>query len=179
MAEPHDPGGKVSTALPANINGDAVFHTDRYRPSLRRWVGSTFPDRYVLWIGMNPSTASARINDPTVTREWGFTTRLGYSGYWKCNLSDYRATSPKKLLEDGLELESPINRKTILDAAAGAEVVICCWGAVNRALKPIAASLLADLAAAKVQLYCLGKTQAGHPKHPLYLAANTSLEMFP
>ena len=95
--ERHDAGGKVKTKLPAGMYGDALFCGDReeFRPFLRRWVGQEqFPDRWVCFIGMNPSTASADFNDPTITREWGFTVREGFSAYVKHNVSDYRATHP-------------------------------------------------------------------------------------
>jgi hypothetical protein len=174
----HDPGGKVRTRLPPGMFGDAAFRGDReqYRPVLRRWVGQEeFPDRWVCFIGMNPSTASAEINDPTITREWGFTVREGYSAYVKHNVSDYRATDPKELLRPGLELESHINRHSTLASAAAAELCIVCWGSVNRALRPMVQSLLTDLREWEVDLWCFGKNADGSPKHPLYLPNNAKL----
>jgi hypothetical protein len=47
----HDPGGKVKTALPLGLRGDAEFSPcQRYRWLLRRWVGDAFPERYWLLI---------------------------------------------------------------------------------------------------------------------------------
>lgn len=178
----HDPGGKVRHKMPSGMRGDAHFAglNGERRPRLRRWIGGDdFPDHdFALWIGMNPSTADAMMNDPTIGREWSFTAAWGYSGYWKVNVSDYRATNPKELLGAGLRLESDGNRAGILYAAAKAQVVICCWGAVNRALEPMASSVLVDLRAAGVPLHCLGLTSAGHPRHPLYVAGNTPLQPF-
>lgn len=177
----HDAGGKVSTRLPSDIRGDAMFtgDRDRYRPILRRWSGSiAFPDRFVLFIGMNPSTASDTHNDPTITREWGFTIREGFSAFAKCNVSDYRATKPAELLESGLELQSADNRATIIEQAKLAALVIVCWGAVNRALEPLAASLTGDLRSAGIDPRCFGTTKAGHPRHPLYLASGVPLVSF-
>lgn len=56
----HDAGGKVRTKLPAGMGGDAVFAGARqqFRPVLRRWVGIDFPQHYLMFMGMNPSTAS-------------------------------------------------------------------------------------------------------------------------
>lgn len=179
-SETHDPGGRVRIALPAGIMGDATFsgERDEYRPTLRRWVGSAFPARHALFIGMNPSTASADHNDPTITREWGFTVREGLVGYVKCNIADYRATEPRKLLAPGLRLRSGQNRQTVLDCAKTAALVICCWGAVNRALAPIAEETLFDLHAAGIDCFCFGLTASGMPKHPLYLAKDTPLVPF-
>lgn len=177
----HDAGGKVKTRLPGNLRGDAVFAGDRgqFRPILRRWLGpGEFSGPYALFIGMNPSTASAEHNDPTITREWGFCEREGFSAYVKCNVSDYRATNPKDLLRPGLDLSSPGNRQTILEQAKGADLVIACWGRVNRALAPLALAVEADLEREGITVRCFGRTQAGHPRHPLFLAKSTPLQTF-
>jgi len=117
----HDPGGKVRLALMEGVKGDAVFSDDgRYRYLMRRWLGETFPERYILFIGMNPSTADAAVNDPTCAREWTFARREGFDAMVKANVGDYRATHPKMLLEPGVEASSPVNLATIRQAAAGA-----------------------------------------------------------
>jgi hypothetical protein len=177
----HDAGGKVKTKLPVGMFGDALFRgeRDQYRPYLRRWVGQKeFPEPWVCFIGMNPSTATALVNDSTITREWGFTVREGFSGYVKCNVSDYRATDPKDLLKPGLVLESDMNRTCTLAAASGAGLVIVCWGSVNKALAPMAASLLAELRAYDIPLWCFGRNANGSPKHPLYLPNDAKLERY-
>lgn len=177
----HDAGGKVKTRLPAGMYGDAVFsgERDQYRPLLRRWVASTdFPARYVCFIGMNPSTAEADFNDPTITREWGFAKREGFSAYAKCNVSDFRATDPKDLLAPGLQLQSPANGPIIAAVAADAAMTIVCWGSVNRALAPHAKRLLANVRQMGVKLWCFGTNADGSPKHPLYLATHTPLVPF-
>lgn len=176
----HDPGGKVRHRLPPGMRGDAILAgaNDEYRPQLRRWVGEAFPVTYILWIGMNPSTADAAYNDPTISREWSFTQRIAGAGYWKCNVSDYRATNPKALLAPGLVLQSEGNRDLILRAARDAKMVVCAWGAVNRALEPLASALLADLRRQGVETWCLGRTAAGHPRHPLYVAGRTEFTPF-
>ncbi|WP_445681889.1 DUF1643 domain-containing protein [Radicibacter daui] len=176
----HKVGGKVKTALPAGLRGDAVFsECGRYRPLLRRWVGDAFPERYAMWIGMNASTATAEANDPTITREWGFTTREGYSGYLKCNIGDYRATDPKALLQPGIEARSSANLPAILTAARKACIVIVCHGKLNQALKPHGDETVAALRAEGIELWCLGVNGDGSPKHPLYLRADAPLIRLP
>ena len=134
-ADQHDPGGKVRLALMEGVKGDAVVSDDgRYRHLMRRWLGETFPDRYILFIGMNPSTADATVNDPTCAREWTFAQREGFDAMVKANVGDYRATHPKMLLESGVEASSPVNLATIRQAAAGAARVVLCHGKLNRAL---------------------------------------------
>ena len=65
----HDPGGKVRLRLGEGVRGDAVMSADgRYRQIMRRWLGETFPEHYILFVGMNPSTADATVDDPTCAR---------------------------------------------------------------------------------------------------------------
>lgn len=177
--ESHDPGGKVKTALPVGLHGDAVFsECGRYRRILRRWTGEDFPERHILLCGMNPSEASATHNDPTITREWGFTVREGYSAFAKVNISDYRATHPKELMKPGVVPVSPENLSVILGAASKADKVVMCFGKVNRALEGAARETVAALKDAGIPMWCFGTNKDGSPKHPLYLAANTPLVRF-
>ncbi len=175
-ADRHDPGGKVRLALMEGVKGDAVFSEDgRYRPLMRRWLGDAFPDRCLLFIGMNPSTADATVNDPTCGREWTFTRREGFDAMIKANVGDYRATDPKMLLQPGVEASSPANLPVIRTAAAGAERVILCHGKLNKALAPAGKALVEALTGDGVDLWCFGVNGDGSPKHPLYLRADTPL----
>lgn len=172
----HDPGGKVRLALMQGVKGDAMFSDDgRYRTLMRRWLGDAFPDRYLLFIGMNPSTADATVNDPTCGREWTFARREGFDAMVKANVGDYRATHPKMLLEPGVVASSHDNLPAIRRAAADAGKVIVCHGKLNRALAPAGAALVEALRSDGVDLWCFGTNADGSPKHPLYLRADTPL----
>lgn len=175
-ADRHNPGGKVRLALMQGVRGDADFSADgRYRPLMRRWLGDAFPDRYLLFIGMNPSTADAEVNDPTCAREWTFTRREGFSAMVKANVGDYRATDPKMLLQPGVVASSPDNLPTIRTAARGAAKVILCHGKLNKALAPAGEALVTALIADGHDLWCFGTNADGSAKHPLYLRADTAL----
>lgn len=179
-ADLHDPGGKVRLALMPGVNGDAIFSADRrYRQLMRRWLGPTFPERYVLFIGMNPSTADGTVNDPTCAREWTFAQREGFDAMIKANVGDYRATHPKMLLEPGVEASSPANLPAIRKAAAGAGLVVLCHGKLNKALAPAGRALIEALRADGVALWCFGTNGDGSPKHPLYLRGDTPLIRYP
>jgi hypothetical protein len=96
----HDPKGKVRLTLQPGVDGSAEFsECGRYRHWLKReWGFRRFTDGrepYALWIGMNPSTAEANVDDPTIRREMGFTRRMGLDCYAKVNIMDYRATFPE------------------------------------------------------------------------------------
>jgi hypothetical protein len=125
---------------------------------------------------MNPSTADGEANDPTVAREWGFTVREGYTGLVKCNVGDYRATSPKDVPAIGACTYD--NLAMIAVSAVEADRVVVCFGKVPRSLGPAAGEVVMLLCELGIDLWCFGKNADGSPKHPLYLAATTPLVRF-
>jgi hypothetical protein len=172
----HDPGGKVRLRLGEGVRGDVVMSADgRHRQIMRRWLGDSFPDRYIVFIGMNPSTADATVDDPTCAREWTFARREGLSAMVKCNVGDYRATDPKALLLPGVDAVSPANLPAIRQAAGGAEKVVLCHGKLNKALAAAGREIVEALRSDGVELWCFGTNGDGSPKHPLYLRADTPL----
>lgn len=176
----HDPGGKVRLRLAEGVRGDAVMSADgRYRQLMRRWRGEAFPARYIVFIGMNPSTADATVDDPTCAREWTFAQREGFEAMVKCNVGDYRATDPKALLQPGVVAVSPANLPAILKAADRAGRVVLCHGKLNKALAPAGRDLVTALRANGIVLWCFGTNADGSPKHPLYLRGDTQLIPFP
>ncbi|CAN5240993.1 DUF1643 domain-containing protein [soil metagenome] len=176
-ADLHDPGGKVRLALMPGVNGDATFSADgKHRQLMRRWLGETFPGRYILFIGMNPSTADAMVNDPTCAREWGFAQREGFDAMVKANVGDYRATDPRMLLAPGVVASSPANLPAIRAAAAGADKVVLCHGKLNKALAPAGKALIEAWRDDGIALWCFGTNGDGSTKHPLYLRADTPLK---
>jgi hypothetical protein len=190
----HDPGGKVATPLPKGMWGYADFHGDngQYRLWLSRQWGALEKAvqnidelitscRYVLWIGMNPSTAMELVNDPTVTREIGFSKTWGYEAYVKCNVMDYRATKPKDLWAPGVVPCSDRNHATILKAARRADQIICCSGVPpHKSLECYAQHVYKMLHEAGHQrkMFAFGYTLMGHPRHSLYLPSDKELEPF-
>lgn len=178
-ATAHDPGGKVRLRLGEGVRGDAVMSEDgRYRQIMRRWLGGAFPDRYILFIGMNPSTADASVDDPTCAREWTFARREGFFGMVKCNIGDYRATDPKMLVQPGISAVSEANLPAIREAAKGAGRVVLCHGKLNKALALAGKATAETLRADGVELWCFGTNADGSPKHPLYMRADTPLVRF-
>ena len=175
----HDPGGKVRLALMEGVKGDATFSADgRYRQLMRRWLGDVFPERYILFIGMNPSTADATINDPTCAREWTFARREGFDAMVKANVGAYRATDPKMLLQPGVVASSRENLPAIRRVAADAGLIVLCHGKLNKALASAGRDLIDALKADARSLWCFGTNSDGSPKHPLYLKADTPLRRF-
>lgn len=152
----------------------AIFSADqRYRYVL--WRGWSSDVRRLVVIGLNPSTADARKNDPTVTRCISFAKREGCGGLVMLNLFALRATDPGVMLAaaDPIGVE---NDKYIQGYAFGNNrVVVAAWGAHggHRERDIAVAELLAG-----AQLWCLGTTKEGDPRHPLYIRADRELEPF-
>lgn len=169
----HDAGGKSRFRLQPGVDGKAEFSPcSQYRYWLsREWGFRRFSDGrepFVLWIGMNPSTAEADIDDPTIRREMGYTRAMGFDAYVKTNCMDYRATDPKRLL--GLDVLpcSAENAANIGKLALRAARVIAAWGALPKPLRRYADAVLRELDG--VPIYCMGRTADGSPRHPLYLS---------
>lgn len=161
----------------SEISG-AVFSADEvYRYELwRRWAAG--PE---LGFGMlNPSTAGAFENDPTIRKCIGFAKRLGFGGLRVANMFGARATDPKAL-RTFTDPVGPENDAAIVRVFQGAQTCIVAWGASDVGGGLIAArihTVLDLLARHEIQPHCLGRSKDGHPRHPLMLAYSTPLEVF-
>jgi hypothetical protein len=171
-------GNNRGFPLPPGIRGAAKFSADStYRTWLtRQWGDLTAPTKSALWIGLNPSTASAYRDDPTCKREWLFTLKWGYNEYRKCNVFDYISTDPRGLTLPNVRPASRDNHKYILKAAEIADTVILACGNVPHPLQMQAASLFAALQERGLRLHCMGVTKSGMPRHPLYLPNTARLQ---
>ena len=151
----------------------AVFSPCRdYRYTLhRRWgIG----DPLVVCM-LNPSTADAEHDDPTIRRCIGFARREGAAGLLVVNLMAYCSTDPRALagVDDPV---GPRNHQTLADVCTGAVRVVAAWGAHSSTKLPGAAeSIRVVQDAAAGRLYCLRKTKSGAPSHPLYLPKSAPL----
>lgn len=179
-AAAHDPGGKVRIALEAGIDGGASFSMcGQYRQTLwRLWSGASLPG-FVLWIGMNPSTADGKVDDPTVKKERKFTVKWGFGHYVKCNVMDYRATDPKSLRNPGVVPCSDDNLPVIMALAKEASLVVLAFGSPHKSLRVHGENVVRELRAAGIPMHCLALTKDGLPGHPLYLKDSSELIAFP
>lgn len=154
--------------------------TYRYRLG-RRWSGG-LPGT-VAFVMLNPSTADAEVDDPTIRRCVGFAQREGLEAIDVVNLYAYRATKPRHLAEAvaaGRDVVGPENQRHLREAIAGATLVVFAWGGSVtqgpydwRTIVTEVYELAADLDARPL---CLGRTKDGHPRHPLYVKGDTPLE---
>jgi hypothetical protein len=125
------------------------------------------PSGMVAWIGLNPSTADETTNDPTVERCQRRTKSMGFGGMFMLNLFGFRATDPK-VMKSHPEPVGPDNDERIVDAVTRSRMVVACWG--NHGSHQGRAGEVVDLLKRhNVEVHCLGVTNAGQPKHPLYI----------
>ena len=149
---------------------------DLYRYNLtRKWNNEG--NNLVSFIGLNPSTADASQDDPTLTRCINFSKALGFDGLILVNLFAYRSTSPKLMME----YDEPIgeeNNTYIIDAISKTNKTILCWGN-HGSYKSRDKELLELIKSYKESYYCFGLTKKNQPKHPLYLSKTTCLSSYP
>lgn len=140
----------------------------RYRWQLKRWWGE---GDFVCWIMLNPSTADAAKDDPTIRRCISFSRDWGFSGLYVVNLYGLRATNPHEL-ETSFDPLGKENDWAIQNAISECKSVVAAWGAHPMARRRAA------VVSRWAKMQCLGRTKDGFPRHPLYVAGNTNLIPF-
>lgn len=141
----------------------------RYRHSLGRHWDSALG--FVLFIGLNPSTADAEKDDPTIRRCMRFAKDWGYGGIEMCNLYDWRSTDPKLLPRDGSEVSAK-NDSTLREKANASSFIVAAWGRVPWAATRID-EVFKTVFTEEKRWHTLKLTKEGFPSHPLYIAADT------
>lgn len=144
-----------------------ISECGRYRYRLERGEAPR-----LAFVMLNPSTADAELDDPTIRRCMGFAKREGFAGIVVGNVYALRSTDPRALLEAANPF-GPENDRYLLQIAAEHDRIVCAWGA--NVIESHAKRAADALKFHGAQLVCLGTTMAGHPKHPLYVAANAPL----
>lgn len=142
-----------------------------YRYSLTRIWDTCKP--VVCWIMLNPSTADAETDDPTIRRCISFSASWGYGGIVVVNLFAYRTTFPSELRKVACPV-GKFNDFYINYHAIKSELVVCAWGNhgsyMDRSRK-----VLQSLSGATF----LKRTNSGEPMHPLYLPKTCKPQKFP
>ena len=143
------------------VNKNAIFSDCRkYRYGLSRtWNGKK---KTILFIGLNPSTANEKIDDPTIRRCINYAQNWGYGSLLMVNLFAYRATLPSELKN----VKNPIgndNDLQIIELSKKADIVVAAWGNEGTLLNR-------DKEVKKIlpNLMCLKINKSGQPSHPLY-----------
>lgn len=164
------PGHVASTDLfgvappEAMQSGADISPCGLYRYDLwRRWsqIGGV-----VMFVGLNPSTADATLDDPTIRRCIGFARAWGFGGLVMTNLFAWRATDPRDMRAAARPV-GPRNDDALRYHYEHSSCAVAAWGAHGTHLGRDAA-----VRAMLPRLHYLRLTKDGHPGHPLYLPAN-------
>lgn len=159
-----------------NVLKSAILDaTGTYRYRLGRdWGASDKPG--VLFVMLNPSTADAAKDDPTIRRCIGFAKSWAFDSLEVVNLYALRSTNPLGLLESA-DPVGPENDRHIREAAMAASVVILAHGTSSNArlrerIRSRAWTVRAILRECGRDPRCLGVTADHQPKHPVRLPGN-------
>jgi hypothetical protein len=140
---------------------------DTYRYLLKRTAESMAPMRSTaLFVMLNPSTADAQLDDPTIRRCRGFAKLWDCNGLAVANLYALRSKEPAALWSHP-DPVGPDNDDYLWNFARECGDVVCAWGSNARPERAArVASIMRDAGA---RLWCLGTTKDGSPRHPLYV----------
>lgn len=122
----------------------------------------------VMFIGLNPSTATDIKDDPTIRRLKQFVSAWGYGGFYMLNLFTYISAFPAALET----AEDPIKLADWYLQIYGkkAEEVVFMWGSFPQA-KPRAELIIKQFPEAMA----FSINADGSPSHPLYLSKRTRI----
>ena len=129
-----------------------------------------------MFLALNPSTADETQDDPTVRRMIRFSKSWGFGRLVVCNIFAFRATDPN-VMKAQADPIGPDNDAWIVRCARDAGVVVAAWGLHGTHVQRDA-NVTKTLRDAGVRLTCLGRTNDGHPRHPLYVAGKTELTTY-
>jgi len=141
---------------------------DPYRYRLTRRLRREGPPRTgcVAFILLNPSTATAEQDDPTIRKCCAYAVRWGFGELIVGNVFALRSTDPTKLRSHPAPIGSGSNTE-LLAIAMRAAFIVCGWGRYGEGRGRSVARLLLDAGA---DLRFLKLNNDGSPAHPLYLS---------
>jgi len=128
--------------------------------------------KFVLFIGLNPSTADEKVDDPTIRRCVNYAKNWGYGGFLMVNLFAYRTTLPSNLKKVKYPIGSE-NDKYIVTLSKKADITVAAWGNHGNLY-----SRDKQVLSLVPSLMCLKINKSGQPAHPLYLKKGLKLTKF-
>lgn len=160
---------------------DAILSEDGiYRYALSREVEAPVKglSLKLLWVMVNPSTASATADDHTIRKCLGYARRWGFASMRVVNLYAFRTPHVEVLAEKartGIDIVGPHNDEHISEQATWADQIVCAWGdrkkvkgvEVGPRIERVLKVLRAATHRTEHPIFSIGLTQGGDPIHPL------------
>lgn len=161
----------MTTPWLESLQGANLSDCRKYRYTLWRSIYLPLngqPSRMINFICLNPSTADANKNDPTVKRLIARALMLGFHSLVVTNLFAWRATDPTELRQ-AKDPVGPENDAVLLATARNSDLVVCAWGG-NGKLFDRDVQVTRMLQRAGIALHALQISEVTlTPAHPLYL----------
>lgn len=157
--------------LPEGMIERYLYSSDMvFRYAFGRWWGAPDLATTAIWVLLNPATGDTeRRPRPTLKRCISRSRAAGHTGLVIVNLFAFRDTNPRSL-RDATDAVGPANDQVLRILTAAGAQTIAAWGGHGRLggrsghVGPLLRSPM-----------CLGITQRGEPRHPLYVAGDTPL----
>lgn len=151
---------------------EAYLSSDR---AYRYWLLRVWdPERPLFCtFGINPSTADEKEDDPTIRKEIGFGSRLGFGGLLKLNVGAFRATDPRgwRQASDPFGPENTVYHLLGYVEKFSPTLLVAAWGKNGNYAK----GRCEEITDAFPNLKCWGCNSDGTPRHSLMLPYSTPL----
>lgn len=161
--------------------GSAIITKDRMH---RYMLFREWDDRLtrIMFIGLNPSRADDKYNDPTIRRCITHAQQKGHGSMYFANLYSFRTpyVKTKLYLQEGEQFEplldnmhhavGPDCNMWLREMISESDQVVCCWGNFD-----FARERGMEVLAMIEKPYCFGTNFNKTPKHPLYLKKATTI----
>jgi len=156
---------------PEGLTERYLYSSDMmFRYAFGRWWGSTDLATTAVWVLLNPATGDTELRHrPTLERCISRSRAAGHTGLVIVNLFAFRDTNPRNL-RNASDAVGPFNNEVLRVITTAGAQTIAAWGGHGRLggrsgqVGPLLDSPM-----------CLGMTQRGEPRHPLYVAGDTPL----
>ncbi len=139
-------------------SGAIISDCKKFRYQLWRIWDTSKP--LVMFIMLNPSTANADVDDPTIRKCIAYAKQWGFGGIYVGNLFAYRTAFPKELKLANYPMGED-NEAHLINMMLRCDKFICAWGHKQGIPK-----LITNIFP---KLHYLELAINGTPKHPLYL----------
>lgn len=148
-----------------------ISRCNTYRYLLRRKWNRSLP--CLVFICLNPSTATSATTDATTRKCIAIATHLGFGSIVIANLFALRSPYPKVMKQVPLPI-GPRNDNLLRRLSRSGAVIVAAWGTQGgfrgrdksvRAMFP--------------EMHCLGRTLYGFPRHPLSVFGTYALSPYP
>lgn len=158
-------------------NGAEFSDCGKYRYALWRIWDETKP--FVMFIGLNPSTANKTENDPTIKSVCRIANNNGYGGIYMMNCFPIVSADPSILSDYDKSVYDQhqfiVNNRKLIETREKCKDVVFAWGNFK-----IVRETFRELELTKMfpNAMCLHKNKNGSPKHPLYCKSETQFTIF-